>query len=248
MQKRQATKTIASPVFADCRRVGIETAGEVGREPFPSRRPGSMTARRSLASRQASEPEIILRDVPRPPHVGTSYSNPWSMPGPQKLCVARAVFCFRFQLSHMVYYTPSDIGLFFVIVHLRAGGFAHWRSRGQLRGRPPTSSLQCSGAGRVGSSVGSVGDALLLWCGPHRRAAEVALLAPLGGARRSREWSAWATTGAAVRGQATLPPRPTWGGVGHNSVLTRGRPSWLPRSKREIAAWDRAEPGPPTAQ
>ena len=103
MQKRQATKTIASPVFADCRRVGIETAGEVGREPFPSRRPGSMTARRSLASRQASEPEIILRDVPRPPHVGTSYSNPWSMPGPQKLCVARAVFCFRFQLSHMVY-------------------------------------------------------------------------------------------------------------------------------------------------
>ena len=64
----------------------------------------------------------------------------------------------------------------------------------------------CSGAGRVGSSVGSVGDALLLWSGPHRRAAEVALLAPLGGARRSREWSAWATTGAAVWGQATLPP------------------------------------------
>ena len=30
----------------------------------------------------------------------------------------------------------------------------------------------------------------LLWSGgPHRRAAEVALLAPLGGARRSREWS-----------------------------------------------------------
>jgi hypothetical protein len=102
----------------------------------------------------------------------------------------------------------------------------------------------CSGAGRVGSSVGSVGDTLLLWSGPHRRAAEVALLAPLGGARRSREWSAWATTGAAVWGQATLPPRPTWGVVGHNSVFTRGRPSWPPRSFLEITAWDRAEPRP----
>jgi len=106
----------------------------------------------------------------------------------------------------------------------------------------------CSGAGRVGSSVGSVGDALLLWSGPLRRAAEVALLAPLGGARRSREWSAWATTGAAVWGQATLPPRPTWGGVTHHSVLTRGRPSWPARSKREISAWHRAEPRPPTEQ
>ena len=106
----------------------------------------------------------------------------------------------------------------------------------------------CSGAGRVGSSVGSVGDALLLWSGPHRRAAEVALLAPLGGARRSRECSAWATTGAAVWGQATLPPRPKYGAVGHNSVLTRGRPSWPTRSFLEMSAWDRAEPGPPTAQ
>ena len=105
----------------------------------------------------------------------------------------------------------------------------------------------CSGAGRVGSSVGSVGDALLLWSGPHRRAAEVALLAPLGGARRSREWSAWATTGAAVWGQATLPPRPKYGAVTHHSVFTRGRPSWPPRSFLEIPAWDRAEPRPPTA-
>eukprot|EP00964_Phaeocystis_antarctica_P064217 scaffold38607_cov32-Phaeocystis_antarctica.AAC.3 len=39
------------------------------------------------------------------------------------------------------------------------------------------------------------------------------LLAPCGGARRARWWSAWATTGAAARGQATLPPRPTDGGV-----------------------------------
>merc|ERR1711865_732122 len=74
--KRQATKTVASPVLADCRRVGVGTAGGVGRQPLPSRRPDSMTARRPLASRQASEPEIIHRDVPRPPHFGTSYSNP----------------------------------------------------------------------------------------------------------------------------------------------------------------------------
>ena len=91
-------------------------------------------------------------------------------------------------------------------------------------------------ARKVGSSVGSVGDALLLWSGPHRRAAEVALLAPLGGARHSREWSAWATTGAAVWGQATLPPRPKYGAVGHHSVFTLGRPSWPPRSFLEMTA------------
>ena len=119
-----------------------------------------------------------------------------------------------------------------VLEHARrdVGAGAGWsQSKGEQRA-PPMGGMEgprglCSGAGRVGSSVGSVGDALLLWSGPHRRAAEVALLAPLGGARRSREWSAWATTGAAVWGQATLPPRPTWGVVGHNSVLTRGRPS-----------------------
>ena len=48
------------------------------------------------------------------------------------------------------------IGLFFVIVHLRAGGFAHWRSRGQLRGRPPTSSLHAETAPIVSASTSRV--------------------------------------------------------------------------------------------
>jgi hypothetical protein len=49
--------------------------------------------------------------------------------------------------------------------------------------------VQWRGAGWV--ECGECGRrAPLLWSGgPHRRAAEVALLAPLGGARRSREWS-----------------------------------------------------------
>merc|ERR1711865_649599 len=96
--KRQATKTVASPVLADCRRVGVGTAGGVGREPLPSRRPDNMTARRSLASRQAPEPEMIHRDVPRPPHVGTSYSNPmayaWTARNMSFIVVSR----FRFQV------------------------------------------------------------------------------------------------------------------------------------------------------
>jgi hypothetical protein len=47
------------------------------------------------------------------------------------------------------------------------------------------------GLGRVWGVWATRSSALeLLWSGgPHRRAAEVALLAPLGGARRSREWS-----------------------------------------------------------
>ena len=50
----------------------------------------------------------------------------------------------------------GKIGLFFVIVHLRAGGFAHWRSCGQLRGRPPTSSLHAETAPIVSASTSRV--------------------------------------------------------------------------------------------
>ena len=48
------------------------------------------------------------------------------------------------------------IGLFFVIVHLRAGGFAHWRSSRQLCGRPPTSSLHAETAPIVSASTSRV--------------------------------------------------------------------------------------------
>ena len=118
----------------------------------------------------------------------------------------------------------------------RAGLKARWSGAPVKLGGVERSHELRSGGGRWDPSVVGVGDARLLRNGPVRRAVEVALLALSGTAQRPRGWSAWATTGAARGGQATLHPIPTDGGFGDLSVTSRGRTCWLPRPFLEIPA------------